>query len=190
VSHQVRLDRVEEWLVRCRARQLVGKAGFTASDVEDIEQDMRVDVLQRLTRFDPARSNRHTFVAMLVRRCAASILECQRAEKRNRGQRPQSLNARVRDGEGCEVELHQTIDTHTGRSGSSDEQHRDLIADVRRVVASLPNDLRPWCEVLGEAGIREAARALRVPRSRLQRIKSELRAAFEAAGLADYLREI
>jgi RNA polymerase sigma-70 factor (ECF subfamily) len=189
VSHQVRLDRFEEWFIARKARQLVGKAGFTTSDVEDIAQDIRLDVLQRLPRFDAARSNRHTFIAMVVRRCAASILERQRAEKRNCGRRPRSLNAPVRDSDGHEVELHQTLDAHTGRPEAS-EKSRDLIADVRRVVASLPDDLRPWCEVFGEVGIREAARALRVPRSRLQRIKSELRTAFEAAGLADYLPDI
>ncbi|MBU0640957.1 MAG: hypothetical protein KKB50_19005 [Planctomycetes bacterium] len=142
MSYQVRLDRFEEWFIARKARQLAGSAGFTTSDVEDIEQDIRLDVLQRLPRFDPARSNRHTFVAMLVRRCAASILERQRAEKRNRGQRPQSLNAPVRDTDGREVELHQTVDAHACRPGPSEES-RDLIADVRRVVAGLPDHLRP-----------------------------------------------
>ena len=189
MSHHVRLDRFEEWFIAHKARQLAGKAGFTQDDVEDIQQDMRLDVLQRLPRFDPARSNRHTFIAMVVRRCVASILERQRAEKRNGGRRPQSLNAPIRDAEGREVELYQTLDASTGRPGRGEEELRDLRADVQAAVASLPEHLRPWCKVFAELGIREASRELHIPRSRLQRIKAEIRAAFEQAGLADYLPE-
>jgi len=109
MSHLVRLDRFEEWFIARKARQLAGKAGFTRDDVEDIEQDIRLDVLIRLPWFDPAKSNRHTFIAMIVRRCVASILERQRAEKRGCGRRPQSLNAPIRDAEGREVELHETL---------------------------------------------------------------------------------
>ena len=93
MSQQVWLDRFEEWFIARKARQLAGKAGFTPSDVEDIEQDIRMDVLKRLPRFDPAKSNRHTFIALVVRRRVASILEARRAVKRNGDRRPQSLNA-------------------------------------------------------------------------------------------------
>jgi len=189
MSHQVRLDRFEEWFIARKARQLAGKAGFTPSDVEDIEQDIRLDVLRRLRRFDPAKSNRHTFIAMVVRRCVASILERRRAEKRNGGRRPQSLNAPIRDAEGREVELYQTLDASAGRPGRSEEELRDLRLDVQAVVASLPEHLRPWCKVFVELGIRKASRELHVPRCRLQRIKAEIRAAFAEAGLADYLPE-
>ena len=190
MSRHVRLDRFEEWFIARKARQLAGKAGFTPSDVEDIEQDIRLDVLQRLPRFDPAKSNRHTFIAMVVRRCVASILERRRAEKRNGGRRPQSLNAPIRDAEGREVELHQTLGGDARRPGRSEEELRDLRADVQAAVAALPEHLRPWCAILTTRGIREASRELRIPRCRLQRIKAEVCAHFEAADLADYLSEI
>lgn len=187
MSQQVRLDRFEEWFIARKARQLAGKAGFTPSDVEDIEQDIRMSILQRLPRFDSAKSNRHTFIAMVVRRCAASILEGRRAEKRNGGRRPQSLNAPIRDAEGREVELHETLVGDARRPGRSEEELRDLQADVLAAVAALPGHLRHWCEVFAGQGIREASRELHIPRCRLQRIKAEIRVHFEAAGLADYL---
>ena len=189
MSHQVRLDRFEEWFIARKARDLSGKAGFTADDVEDIEQDMRLDVLQRLGRFDPARSNRHTFIAMVVRRCAATILEGRRAEKRNGGRPVQSLNAPICDAQGREVELYQTLDAGVGRPGRSEEELRELRDDVRRVVASLPDHLRPWCEVFSAVGIREASRRLQTPRKRLQQLKRKIRTAFKTAGLDEYLRQ-
>ena len=189
MSHQFRFDRFEQWLIADKARQLAGKVGFTQSDVEDIAQEIRLDVVERLSRFDPAKSNRHTFISMLVAKCVASIIERECAQKRNYGRRPHSLNAPIRDAEDREVELHQALGEDARRPGCSEEERRDLIVDVRRVVASLPDDLRTWCKVFASQGIREASREFDVPRCRLQRIKAKIREAFEQAGLADYLGE-
>lgn len=186
MSQQVRLDRFEEWFIARKARKLAGRAGFTASDVDDIEQDIRLDVLQRLPRFDPAKSNRHTFIVMLVRRCAASIVERRRAAKRNGGRRLRSLNAAIRDADGDDVELGQAL-SDDARLPECDDDARDLQADVRRTVATLPAELRRWCQILATMSIREASRKFHVPRCRLHRIRAEIRAAFEAAGLGDYM---
>ena len=189
MSRHVRLDRFEEWFIARKARQLAGKAGFTPSDVEDIEQDIRLDVMQRLPRFDPAKSNRHTFIAMVVCRRVASILESRRAEKRNGGRRPQSLNAPIRDAEGRRVEFHQTLGGDARRPGRSEEELRDLRADVWAVVAGLEPRLQRWCKVLEGMGVREAVRFHRVPRSSLQYMTRRIRSALERAGLKGYLNE-
>ena len=193
-SPQVSLDRFEDWFIRRKARQLVGRCGFVASDFHDIAQDLRLDVLRRLARFDGSKSKRHTFVAMVVRRCVASMLERRRAEKRNNRRRVRSLNEPIHDPAGNEVELWATLDlgadirrTVSDDGSDRDLEHRDLVIDVQRVVASLPDDLRSWCSVLGELGIREASRVLGFPRSRLCRIVDQIRAAFEQAGLGEYL---
>ncbi len=187
--HQVRLDRFEEWFIRCKARQLAGRAGFTISDVEDIEQDIRLDILQRLPQHDPVKSNRHTFVVMLVRRCVASLLEARRAPSRNGGRQLQSLNAVTADHDGQRVELQTMLTTDFRRPRLGAPERRDLVADVRRAVAALPADLRPWCEVLGQTPIDRTARDFRIPRSRLRRIREAIRTAFEEAGLAAYTCE-
>ena len=187
--HQFHLDRFEEWFIVSKAHQLAGKAGFTVDDVEDIQQDIRLDILKRLPGFDPAKSNRHTFIVMVVRRCVASMLERQGADKRNKGRRPQSLNTPISDEQDQVVELSDTIDAGTVRPGRSRQELADLAADVRTVVNRLPGDLQAWCGVLSRMGIRETSRELGVSRTRLQRIVREIRAAFERAGLRDYMFE-
>jgi len=187
VSHRVRLDRFEEWFIRCKARQLAGKAGFTLSDVEDIAQDIRLDVLRRLPRHDPAESSRRVFVVLLVRHCVADLLKRERREGRNGGRRPQSLNAPVRDGEGREVELHQTVAAGASRAGAAEEQLRDLASDVRRVVAALSARDQEWCRIVGEEGLEAAARRLGLSGRPGRRLRARVRAAFAAAGLAAYL---
>jgi hypothetical protein len=47
MSQQFHLDRFEECFIHHMARKLVGKAGLTDSDLDDIKQDLRADVLGR-----------------------------------------------------------------------------------------------------------------------------------------------
>ena len=54
-----RYEGIDEYAVRIikhKARQLVGRAGFTESDREDLEQEMMLDLLRRLPKFDPKRA--------------------------------------------------------------------------------------------------------------------------------------
>jgi len=51
-----RYDGLDEYavkLIKHKARQLVGRAGFVDADRHDLEQDMVIDLLRRLPRFDP-----------------------------------------------------------------------------------------------------------------------------------------
>ena len=189
MSQQFRLDRLEEWLIHHKARQLVGKAGFMPCDVDDIRQDLRADMLQRLARFDPDKSQRHSFIAMVVTRAVATMLERRMTAKRGSGRVCLSLNGTVRDGEGNEVELYQTIDARAGRPGLSGEELYELAGDVRAVVDRLPADQRALCRHLRNGSMCEAARAMGVPRTTLNELARKVRAAFEEAGLDDYLRE-
>ncbi|MFM2007984.1 MAG: hypothetical protein RLZZ09_3639, partial [Pseudomonadota bacterium] len=50
-------------LIRHKARQLVGKAGFTEDDRPDIEQELALDLLQRLRHYDAEKAKRSTFMA-------------------------------------------------------------------------------------------------------------------------------
>jgi len=187
VSDQVQLDRFEEWFIRCKARQLAGKVGFTTSDVDDIEQDIRLDVLRRLPRHDPAESSRRVFVVLLVRHCVADLLKRERRKGRNGGRRPQSLSAVVRDREGREVELHQIVAAGTRRGDAADADLCDLAADVRRVVATLSAQAQEWCRIVGEEGLEAAARRLGLSGRPGRRLRARVRAAFTAAGLTAYL---
>lgn len=189
MSQQFRLDRFEEWLIHHKARQLVGKAGFMPSDIDDIRQDLRADALQRLAGFDPDKSQRHSFIALVVTRAVATMLEHRKTAKRGGGRVPLSLNEMVRDGEGNEVELYQTIDAEIGRPGRAGQELRELAVDVRAVVNRLPADQRALCRHLRTMSICEAARAIGVPRTTLNELVRKVRAAFEEAGLHDYLRE-
>ena len=60
------IDPYAAGLIRFKARQLVGQAGFTASDREDIEQKLILDLLRRLPKYNPKRAQLNTFIARVV----------------------------------------------------------------------------------------------------------------------------
>src|SRR5689334_8458675 len=68
--------------IRRKARQLIGKTGFTLSDRPDIEQELAIKVVQCISRFDPTRGHWNAFVATVVERHVATILKSRRARKR------------------------------------------------------------------------------------------------------------
>ncbi len=58
-KHDHGIDPYAIRLIKYKARTLVGKAGFTASDREDLEQELILDLLHRLPRYDRNRAQRN-----------------------------------------------------------------------------------------------------------------------------------
>ena len=104
------------------------------------------------------------------------ILRERRAKKRNGGP-VSSIDKPIKDGQSTEP-----IDPRP-----SDQEASDLASDLADVLARLPDDLRAVAERLQSQTVSQAARALGVPRTTLQRQVQRLRRCFENAGLRIYL---
>lgn len=186
-------EAVDDYAVRIikhKARQLVGRYGLTFSDREDLEQELMVDLLQRMRHFNPAKAKKTTFIARIVERHIATLLEARHARCRDwrlcrvslntpyendRGDTPRELIDRV-DGEGnlgnCEKETRQ-------------EAISNLHMDIERVLDTLPEDLRDLCERLRESNMAEIARETGVARTTLYDKLARIREVFRKAGLDD-----
>ena len=184
---QERLDRFEAWLIHHKAKQLVGKCGFTESDLKDIKQDLTLDLLMRLKTFDSRRAKRHTFVAMVMDHRVAALIEHHMAAMRDSRREQCSLNDSVSDHEGKPVERHETIDA--GYLGRGDVGPGDLAVDVHAVITGLPHRLQVLCVHLQTKTPAEVARELGEPRMTLYGDIKRLKAAFGQAGLGEYLPE-
>lgn len=179
-------------LIRCKARQLVGKAGLTWDDVEDLEQEMRLDLLERLPKFDPDKAAHTTFVARVIERKISKLFRDRRPEKRDYRRESGSLNDPIADNEGETTERAYTIgqdevDIRGGRRNRTREEEAQLRFDVSLVLSRLPEDLRAVAEQLMAETIAEAAKSLGMPRSTLYGAIGRLKPLFEDAGLRDYL---
>jgi RNA polymerase sigma-70 factor (ECF subfamily) len=179
-------------LIKYKARQLVGRVGFTESDREDLEQEMVLDLLRRLPKFDPKRAGRNTFIARIVEHKVATIIEAQKAGMRDYRLCSCSLNDRLEDEEGRSIERMETIDQEdylrrTGKLSRPMSELRHLSIDLRIAVQTLPPELRELCKRLQTESVTEISRDTGIPRGTIYESIKKLRAIFEDAGLKDYL---
>jgi RNA polymerase sigma-70 factor (ECF subfamily) len=190
-----RYEGIDEYagrIIKHKARQLVGRAGFTESDREDLEQEMMLDLLRRLPKYNPDRAQRNTFIARIVEHKVATIIEARKAGMRDYRLCTCSLNDRLEDEEGGSIERLETIDQEeylrrTGKLSRPAAELQDLSIDLGRVIASLPPELRTLCERLQTESVTEISRDTGIPRGTIYESIKKLRAIFEDAGLRDYL---
>lgn len=176
-NEKIVLDRFAQGIIRRKIKQLVGRAGFTRQDREDLEQELVLRLLQSLNLFDSKRGHLNVFVTTVIERAVAMIVRERLAKKRDGG-------------------VVRSIDQEQTKAGASpepvdprpsDQAAFDLASDLAEVLARLPDDLRALAERLKDQSVSQAARDLGVPRTTLQRQVQRLRRWFEDAGLRIYL---
>ena len=181
-------------LVHHKAWQLVGKAGYTQDDVDDIKQDLIVDLLERLPQFDPAKATHNTFVARLVERKISNLLRDRQAEMRDHRREVCSLNEEIDTGEDEPVQRLTTIsqddqDIRTGKYARPAEERAHLQLDMDSVLDGLTPELRQVAEMLQTKSVSQVARELGIPRRTFrEKHLVQLREVFAAKGMDDYLR--
>jgi len=178
-------------LIRHKARQLVGKAGLTENDRQDLEQELMIDLLSRMKHFNPAKGKKTTFMTRIVERRISNILEARFAQCRDWRKCTASLNDPIPGGNDDSTERIEQVSSdgqmgHQGRE-TIEQRQNDIRFDVDRVIATLPEDLQELCEKLRSSNMAEIAREMGVPRSTLYGKLTKLRDAFREAGLEEYL---
>ena len=179
-------------IIRFKARQLVGQAGFTVADRDDLEQELILDLLRRLPKYDPQRGKLTTFIARVIEHKIANLITAQRARKRDYRRSTCSLNEPLKGEDDCTVERAETLDQddyllRVGVEPKAGEDLRALALDVAAVVDSLPPELGELCRRLGTETISEISRDTGVSHATLYKSIHRLREIFEDAGLKDYL---
>lgn len=181
--------------IRCTAASMVGRAGLTPQDREDLEQELTAHLLSRISQYSSSRSGLDTFVTRLLDNAAASIIVARQREKRDWRREARSLDEDVENEEGelqPLLELLELLELEQGLKGeaSAHEVQRErqaLRIDLARVMATLPEKERRVCRLLMQHDARRAAARAGMSRSTLYQLLRKLRAAFEAAGLKIYL---
>ena len=180
------------WIIKYKAKQLVGKAGFNESDIEDLEQDMMLDVLCRLPKYDSKKAKLSTFVSRILRHRIATIIDERQAYKRDLEQCSLSLNDVLIWSDGEIVERIDAYDIEeylkrTGRLSRTFEDRMDISIDLEIVIASLSPEMRTLCERLKSENVAEISRDSGIPRVTLYNRIKKLRKLLEASGLSEYL---
>jgi len=196
MSPKHHLDCFDEFTVRfirSKVRGLIGRAGFTEADREDLLQEFALDLIQRRKQFDPRSGTWEAFVVVVCANCLATILERRQAEMRSPEREEGSLDRPIQDSDGSHTEFGNTLpDTQpgkrTGRHPRSAQETSELVRDLATVLPPLPNHLREICRRL-MAGQSKAsiARELGLSRATLYGLLKDIRERFERSDLRDYL---
>ena len=157
-----------------RASLLQTSFGFAADDWDDARQDLALDCLRRLPRFDEGRGSWRGFVRGVVRHHACAL-----ASQYTRRPVICSLDARE-DSEDAE-----TCDAASSVDGESEDFRPalEMSLDVARALAGLPPDLRNLARLLSQHSLDAVRRSTGMTLSQLDRKIRCIRAALLAAGI-------
>lgn len=142
--------------IRQKARQLAGRSGFSISEQDDIEQELRLHLFRRLPKFNPQVAHWNVFVRTLVERHTATL-----ATQRLKAKRAlQRVEPRA-EAQECNV---------------------DLAIDTEMILATLPERTRNLCERLKKDSVAQVADQLGMPRSTLRDALGRLQKHFQSVG--------
>ncbi len=178
--------------IRHKTRQLVGRCGFTPTDREELDQELKLRLIERFPHFDPQKSDWPAFVTTVIERQIATLLESRCRLKRYGDGNAVSLSEETSSEDGLATELGDQVTLEQAQSLSrefdrSDFEWAELEHDVAVVLDQLPPEERAVCEALQRGNIAQVARRLNIPRTTLQSLVARLRTKFAAHGLQDFL---
>ncbi len=171
--------------INAEVARLMRSGAFPEADRGDLEQELALDLLLRLPRFDRRKASRRTFASRIIERKARNLVRGRFRYLRGPGRNACSLADLVPDREGRPVERVELLSTN-GPVASSSPNATDLAMDVTPVVSQLPERLQNLCALLQDKNPSDAARELGIPRSTLASQMHRVRDRFVAAGLEAY----
>ena len=178
--------------IRHKTRQLVGRAGLTRSDREELDQELKLRLIERFPQFDPQKADWKSFVTTVIERQVATMLQARSRLKRSGAETIVSLSEESSDDEGLATELADQVTLEHAQAVSREfdrslHEHAEVEHDLAVVLSQLPPEERHVCELLQQVSLSEAARQLNVPRTTLYATVARLRERFAAHGLRDFL---
>jgi len=165
-------------LIRSKAGQLVGKAGITRADCDDIEQELALDLWLRLKNYDPSKSSRRTFISRVVEHQVATLLK-----KRSAACRDWRLCRHSLDDPDWEDRkaLKTRIEGYPDPRAKT-RQAIEFELDLQAALDALPPDLRELWNLLLNSNFMRVAKTTRVPRTALYEQVKRLHDALREAG--------
>ena len=171
-------------LIKSKARKLIGNYGFTWSDFENLQQDMIVDLLERLPKFNPERSPRNAFITLVVSNKVAEIIKERMSPSRKHVRGEVSIHAPLQQDD----RPGKLADVISDPSPSSERS--DLAMELEQALAGLPVDLRSlWNLRVQGLSLTEISLQTGTPRPTLYDRWGRLREHFERAGLDKYFKQ-
>ncbi len=174
-------------LVRITAVSFLRKRAFMAQDLEDFCQDLRLHLLQRISKFNPTRGSLAAFSQIVLRRGAQTLIRDRRIRKRNPAVST-ALDTPLRS-LGGEDQLLTPVNHHRRRQcyPRSPEEVTQLAWDVAEAAKKFTPRQRRLADFLKSGlSLTEAAQEESMPRQTSQDELARMRSKFTKDGLRTY----
>ena len=177
--------------IEFHVKSTIGYYGFTSSDYDDLKQDLLIHVLKKLHHYTSDKSQRFTFISRICRNKLNSIIEMNKAQKRDyRNKVSEEKCVRRRDGK----TIKRAIDRFN--EGTVEASHRHklfgrwkdvfLQTDLSQIIDSLSLTDQFLCKELAAKSKSDIAKELNIPRTTLNYRIKQLRKKFPES-LAKYI---
>lgn len=191
-----RYDGINEYAVRIisyRAKRLIGTAGYTPADVEDIEQDLMLDLIERLNKYDAAKAKLTTFIDRIVDHKIANLLAERRAAKRDLSKTFTNLDTPFEGHDGEKLTLLDITGTddyleRMGFQNKPAQEAQDIQIDLDTAIQRLSDDERQLLDLLQVKTLTEAAHVLGKKRTTLAYHVKRIHKTLKSMGLNDAWR--
>ncbi|HWR50333.1 MAG TPA: hypothetical protein VN428_04460 [Bryobacteraceae bacterium] len=180
--------------IRCEAHRAWRSLRHFGFDHGDVHQELLLHWVRRRRHHDPNLSSPATFVGHICRHRSIQMLKAATVQKRGGGAYIESLSDSHRadgaaSGESVEPISHDCYEMRIGRRSRPDLELLALRIDVERTLETLPDNLVNVARLLKQdQPIAAVAASIGQSRATVYRRVSELRIAFERAGLHTYMR--
>lgn len=174
--------------IRIRAARLARSGAVPGLDVEDIEQELRLDLIRRAHNFDPKKASFDTFADRIIANQIATLASATRAMRAERAMQP--IDVRVGEDEsGGGLTLLDVL-PETAAIDPVDEfslsQGPGLRGDVAKLLSALCPSTRQVAIAVSNLSITEAARVLGLHRSTIYQRLAVIRETARSLGLDGY----
>jgi len=188
-SHNVVSHPFTVSFIRTKARQLCGRSDFSWSDFEDLQQDMRIYLLEKAHLFDPARGRLEAFVNKAIRTWVAIQLRYRSRDKRRDSYKVLSLERTRVECDGEITSLGFVLLEEDGRRlernySLSDLERFELREAIDHAMGNLDPKDREVLTHVAEHGVASTSRVFGVSRRQINNAVARARTHFEKAGLS------
>jgi len=176
-------------LIHSKAKQLAKQEGFSPTDQKDIEQDLAIYLLDKLTSFDPSKAELNTFVFTVINQRITMMIRSQGMQKRDSSKTISLDESIPSDPEGdttlLDITDHEDFMIQTGLMSRSSEDQLILQIDTAHLIETLPEKLQEVCRMLMQESVAEVAERLGVHRDTVYRRLLRIRKHFTDNMLGD-----
>ena len=188
IRQRILSDPFTEDFILSKSRQLCRRKDFSRSDCDDLQQSMRLHLMNKAHLFNSKRGNVEAFVTRILTIWAAMAIRRRKCPKHMEAVKALSLEETSVEQDGQNIGLGDSLSEEDGQRRLqtypiSSLEHVEIREAVEFVMGNLSPEERALLTSVAENGVRATAKAMGTSWFLVKKEVKRLRSHFEKAGL-------